>query len=202
MSRYTGPTTRVNRRFGQAIFPPTKAFENKPYLPGIHGPRLRRKVSDYAKGLLEKQKARYIYGLQEKQFRLTFERAKSVRGVTGAQFLILLETRLDSVVYLMGFAKTRRAARQMVNHGHIFVDGHKVDIASYACRAGEVLEVRDHTHSRQMASQSIESTQGRPVPAWLTVDGDAFRGKINRLPTRDEIGGDIDEQLIVGFYSR
>ena len=119
--RYTGPTTRINRRFKTVLFPATKAYERKPYLPGIHGAHLRRRVSDYAKGLTEKQKLRFMFGLSETQFRLTFERAKRARGVTGEMFLRLLELRLDNVVYRMGLAKTRRSARQMVRHGHVLV---------------------------------------------------------------------------------
>ena len=124
MARYTGPTTRISRRFGQPIFGATKAFEKRTYPPGQHGPKLRRKLSEYAVGLNEKQKLRYIYGLLERQFRRVFENAKRERGVTGERFLQLLETRLDSVVYLLGFAKSRAAARQFVNHGHVRVNGH------------------------------------------------------------------------------
>ena len=161
MARYTGPTTRINRRFGQAIFPPNKAFERKPHLPGIHGPRLRRKVSDFSLGLNEKQKLRYMFGLTEKQFRLTFDRAKKQRGVTGELFLQLLETRLDSVIYSLGMARTRGAARQFVNHGHIRVNGHKVDIPSFEVKAGDVIEVRDRTSSRQLATRCLEDSQYR-----------------------------------------
>ena len=123
MSRYTGATTRINRRFGMAIFPESKAMSRKPYIPGQHGPRLRRRVTDYSTGLNEKQKLRFMYGLSEKQFRLTFERAKNTRGITGEIFMQLLEVRLDNVVYMLGFARTRKAARQFVTHGHIQVNG-------------------------------------------------------------------------------
>ena len=136
MARYTGPTTRINRRFGQAIFAPTKAYERKPHPPGQHGPRLRRKLSDYAIGLNEKQKLRFMYGMTEKQFRLTFEKAKNTRGVTGEIFLQMLECRLDSVIYRLGFAKSRAAARQFVSHGHIVVNGTKTDIASFMVKEG------------------------------------------------------------------
>lgn len=202
MSRYTGPTTRINRRFGQAIFPPNKSFERKPYPPGVHGPRLRRRLSDYAVSLGEKQKLRFMYGLTEKQFRRTFERAKSQRGVAGEIFLQLLETRLDSVVYLLGFARTRAAARQFVNHGHILVNGHKVDIPSYACQPGDEIQVSERTSSKQLATRAQEDTQYRAVPAWITTDEGALRGQLNRVPTREEMEQGINEQLIVEFYSR
>lgn len=202
MARYTGPTTRINRRFGQAIFAPSKAFERKPHPPGIHGPRLRRKVSDYSIGLNEKQKLRFMFGLTEKQFRLTFEKAKRKRGVTGENFLQLLETRLDNVVYQMGLARSRQAARQFVGHGHIRVNGHKVDIPSYEVKAGDVIEVRDRTSSRQLATRCLDETQYRAVPAWLAVERDALRGTVNRLPEPEEMEQGINLQLIVEFYSR
>lgn len=202
MARYTGPTTRINRKFSMAIFAPNKAFERKPYLPGQHGQRHRRKISDYALGLNEKQKLRYMYGLTEKQFRLAFERAKKTRGVTGEIFLRILETRLDNVIYLLGFAKTRPQARQFVNHGHVKVNGQKVDIPSYQVEAGDEIEVKAGTSSRQLATRSLEDTRMRTTPAWLTVFEEALRAKINRLPEPEEIEPGINVQLIVEFYSR
>ncbi|HCJ12595.1 MAG: 30S ribosomal protein S4 [Verrucomicrobia bacterium GWF2_51_19] len=204
MSRYTGPTTRINRRFGQAIFPPNKAFERRAYPPGVHGPRLRRRVTDYSIGLNEKQKLRYMFGLSEKQFRLTFDRAKTKRGVTGQIFLQLLETRLDSIVYRLGLSKTRSSARQFVNHGHVRVNGHKVDIASYNCQPGDVVEVRDRSASKQLATRCMEESQARTVPAWLTLHAEGMKGTVNRLPSREEMVTEINinEQLIVEFYSR
>ncbi|MFQ3241769.1 MAG: small subunit ribosomal protein S4 [Lentimonas sp.] len=202
MSRYTGPTTRINRRFGQAIFAPTKAFERKPHPPGQHGPRLRRKYSEYAIGLNEKQKLRFMYGITEKQFRLTFERAKNTRGVTGEIFLQMLETRLDSVIYRLGFAKSRAGARQLVGHGHICVNGHKTDIASFIVKEGDEIEVRERTSSRQLATRSMEESQGRSVPEWLTLNADALKATINRLPSTEETENSIVVQLIVEFYSR
>ena len=202
MSRYTGPTTRINRRFGMAIFPPTKAFENKPHLPGQHGPHLRRKFSEYSTGMNEKQKLRYLFGLSEKQFRNTFEKAKRQRGVTGEKFVQLLETRLDSVIYNTGFAKTRQQARQFVCHGHIKVNGHKVDIPSYTVSAGDEISVRNSTSSRQMATRSLEESRSRTLPNWLSRVDDALTAKINRLPSGDEIEHGINVQLIVEFYSR
>jgi len=202
MSRYTGPTTRINRRFGQAIFAPTKAFERKPHPPGQHGPRLRRKFSEYAVGLNEKQKLRFMYGITEKQFRLTFEKAKNTRGVTGEIFLQMLETRLDSVIYRLGFAKSRAGARQLVGHGHICVNGQKTDIASFIVKEGDEIEVRERTSSRQLATRSMEESQGRIVPEWLTLNADALKATINRLPSTEETENSINVQLIVEFYSR
>jgi len=202
MARYTGPTTRMNRRFGMAVFPANKAFERKPHPPGIHGPRLRRKMSDYAIGLNEKQKLRYMYGLTEKQFRLTFAKAKRQRGVTGEIFVRMLEMRLDNVIYRMGFAKTRNGARQFVNHGHVKVNGHRVDIPSFQVSAGDEIEVGPHTSSRQLATRCMEETRMRNVPTWLTRHDDALRGTVNRAPERDEVETGVNEQLVVEFYSR
>lgn len=202
MARYTGPTTRLNRRFGMAIFPPNKAFERKSYPPGVHGPRLRRKMSDYSIGLNEKQKLRYMYGMTEKQFRRTFEQAKHAKGVTGEVFLQMLETRLDNVIYRLNLSKTRAGARQFVNHGHIRVNGHKVDIASYQVQAGDEIEVKDGTSSKQLATRALDETRARTIPDWASLAEDTFKGKINRLPTREEIEIGINEQLIVEFYSR
>jgi small subunit ribosomal protein S4 len=202
MARYTGPTTRISRRFGQPIFGATKAFEKRNFPPGQHGPKLRRKLSEYAVGLNEKQKLRYTYGLLERQFRRTFEAAKRERGVTGTRFLQLLETRLDSVVYLLGFAKSRAAARQFVNHGHIRVNGHKVDIPSYTVKAGDEIEVKNAPGSRQVATRFLEENRARNVPGWLTLNAEAFKAVVNRLPNRDEMEPGINEQIIVEFYSR
>ena len=202
MSRYTGATQKINRRFGMALFPAKKAMTRKAYIPGQHGPRLRRRVTDYSLGLCEKQKLRFMFGLSEKQFRLTFERAKKQRGVTGEIFMQMLETRLDNIIYTLGFARTRKAARQFITHGHVQVNGKKVDIASFACKPGDVIEVRDRTSSRQLAQRSLDESQLRTPPAWVERVEDAFRGTISRLPIRDEMDKTINEQLIVEFYSR
>ncbi len=202
MSRYTGPTTKINRRFGVALFPANKAMTRKPYIPGQHGPRLRRRVTDYSMGLCEKQKLRFMYGLSEKQFRLTFERAKRQRGVTGEIFMQLLEIRLDNIIYLLGFAPTRKAARQFVTHGHVQVNGKKVDIPSFSCKPGDVVEVRDRTSSRQLAQKALDESQLRAAPAWIERVDEAYRGTISRLPIRDEMDKSINDQLIVEFYSR
>ncbi len=202
MARYTGPTTRISRRFGQPIFGATKAFEKRNFPPGQHGPKSRRKLSEYAVGLNEKQKLRYIYGLLERQFRRVFEMAKKERGVTGERFLQLLETRLDSVVYLSGFAKSRASARQLVNHGHVRVNGHKVDIASYSVKAGDEVDIKNVAASRQIATRNLEESRMRNAPGWLTINAESLKSTINRLPTRDEMDPSINEQLIVEFYSR
>jgi small subunit ribosomal protein S4 len=202
MSRYTGPTTRINRRFGMAIFPPTKAFERKPHLPGVHGPRLRRKTTGYSVGLIEKQKLRYLYGLNETQFRIAFNKAKHERGVTADEFVSLLEMRLDSVIYLLGFAKTRRQARQYVNHGHFRVNGKKVDIASYLVKVGDEVDVRPMASARQIVTRALEENKLRAVPAWMSRQDDALKGIINRAPNHEELETGVNVQEIVEFYSR
>lgn len=202
MARYTGPTTRINRRFGMSIFPPSKAQDRKPHPPGQHGPRLRRKLSEYALGLSEKQKLRYLYGLTEKQFRRTFERAKSQRGVTGDIFVQMLETRLDAVIYSCGFAKTRRQARQFVGHGHVKVNGRKTDIPSFEVSPGDVIEVKESSSSRQLATRALEDTRIRTVPNWITRNDDALTATVSRAPTADDVETGVNVQLIVEFYSR
>jgi small subunit ribosomal protein S4 len=202
MARYTGPSTRISRRFGQYIVGSAKVLERRNFPPGQHGPKSRRKLSEYAVGLNEKQKLRFIYGLLERQFRRVFAIAKKERGVTGERFLQLLETRLDSVVYLLGFAKSRAAARQLVNHGHVRVNGKKVDIASYNVLQGDEVEMKAVNSSRQLATRAIEENRARVVPAWLTRNDEALKGTVTRLPTRDEMEPSINEQLIVEYYSR
>lgn len=202
MSRYTGPTTRINRRFGMAIFPANKSFERRTYPPGQHGPNFRRKISDYSAGLLEKQKLRFMYGLTEKQFRNLFLKAKRKQGITGDNFLSLLETRLDNVVYRLGFAKTRKAARQFVNHGHILINGKKVDIPSYQVSVGEDLTVREKTSSRQVATRNLDGSQYHSTPPWLEAKVDSLQGVVSRMPQPDELEQSINIQLVVEYYSR
>ncbi len=202
MSRYKGPRVRISRRFGVPIFGPSKYLERRNYGPGVHGPKSRRKVSDYGLGLMEKQKLRYYYGLLERQFRRVYERALRTRGVTGEIMLQILETRLDNVVYHLGFAPTRPAARQLVTHGHVCVNGRKVSVPSYALKVGDVVEVKNSAVSRQMATRSLEMAGGRSVPDWLSPNKDAFRGTVMRLPSRDEIQPIANEQAVVEFYSR
>ena len=202
MARYTGPRVRISRRFGIPIFGPTKYLERRNYGPGVHGPKSRRKTTDYGLGLLEKQKLRYYYGLMERQFRGVYEKALRRRGVTGEQMLQILETRMDNVVYHLGFANTRAAARQMVSHGHMKVNGRKVSIPSYALRVNDTIEVRDNSRARQMATKNLESATSRSVPDWLSLTRDAFKGVVMRIPTRDEIQPIANEQAVVEFYSR
>ena len=202
MARYTGPRTRISRRFGVPIFGPSKYLERRNYGPGVHGPKSRRKVTDYALGLLEKQKLRYYYGLMERQFRNVYERALKRRGVTGETMLQILETRLDNVVYHLGFGSTRPAARQMVGHGHIKVNGRKVNVPSYALKVNDAVEVKDSNVSRQMAARNLELATSRVVPDWLSLSRDAFKGVVMRIPTRDEIQPIANEQAVVEFYSR
>lgn len=203
MARYTGPRLRISRRFGLPIFGPSKYLERRDYGPGVHGPKSgRRKVTDYGLGLLEKQKMRYYYGLMEKQFRGVYEKAISRRGVTGEIMLQILETRLDNVVYHIGFGNTRAQARQMVCHGHVKVNGRKVSIPSYALKVNDVIEVKDTTASKQMATRSLESSTSRVVPDWLLLDKTAMKATVMRVPSREEIKPIANEQTIVEFYSR
>jgi small subunit ribosomal protein S4 len=202
MARYTGPKVRISRRFGVPVFGSSKYLERRNYPPGVHGPRRRRKISEYALGLMEKQKIRYYYGLQEKQFRRIYEQASRKRGVTGELMLQALESRLDNVVYHLGFAPSRAAARQMVVHGHIHVNGRRVTIPSYTLRVNDVVEVRNASVSRQMATRSLEVSTSRVVPEWLSLDKEMFKGVVMRVPTRDEIQPIGNEQAVVEFYSR
>ena len=202
MARYTGPRVRISRRFGIPIFGPTKYLERRNYGPGVHGPKSRRKTTEYGEGLIEKQKLRYYYGLMEKQFRGVYEKAKNRRGVTGETMLQILESRLDNVVYHLGFANTRAAARQMVNHGHITVNGRKAAIASFALKVNDVIVVKNNSVSRQLATKNLEVATSRAVPDWLSLSKDEFKGVIMRIPTRDEIKPIANEQTVVEFYFR
>src|SRR5512134_1946580 len=170
MARYTGPRVRISRRFGVPIFGPTKYLERRNYGPGVHGPKSRRKTTDYGMGLLEKQKLRYYYGLLERQFRAAYERALKRRGVTGETLLQILETRLDNVVYHLGFANTRAGARQMVSHGHVRVNGRKVNIPSCGLKVNDVVEVKNSSVSRQMATKCLELATSQIVPDWLSLN--------------------------------
>ena len=202
MARYTGPRVRISRRFGIPIFGPTKYLERRNYGPGVHGPKSRRKHTDYGLGLIEKQKLKYYYGLLERQFRGVYEKALKRRGVTGEQMLQILETRLDNVVYHLGFANTRAAARQMVSHGHIQVNGRKVNVPSYALKVNDVITVKNTNVSRQLATKNLEVATSRVVPDWMSLSKDEFKGVVMRIPTRDEIQPIANEQAVVEFYSR
>ena len=202
MARYTGPRTRISRRFGIPMFGPDKYLERRNYGPGVHGPKSRRKHTDYGLGLIEKQKLRYFYGLMERQFRGVYEKALKRRGVTGEQMLQILETRLDNVVYHLGFAITRAAARQMVSHGHVKVNNRKVNVPSYALKVNDVIEVRESNVSRQLATKNLELSTSKVVPDWLLLNKDVFKGSVQRIPTRDEIHPIANEQAVVEFNSR
>ncbi|MFZ4115739.1 MAG: 30S ribosomal protein S4 [Chthoniobacterales bacterium] len=203
MARYTGPKTKISRRYGVLLGGSPRAFENKSYPPGMHGPKgARRKISEYATGLAEKQKLRFQYGVLERQFRRYFETASSRRGVTGLILLQLLETRLDNVVYRMGFSKTRSGARQLVSHGHVLLNGRKTDISSAILRVGDTVSVKVKANSRQLVQRGLEQTQIVEPPAWLLVDKEGLTGKVLNIPTREEINPLVNEQLIVEHYSR
>jgi small subunit ribosomal protein S4 len=202
MARYTGPRVRISRRFGIPIFGPTKYLERRNYGPGVHGPKSRRKTTEYGEALIEKQKLRYYYGLMEKQFRGVYEKAKNRRGVTGETMLQILETRLDNVVFQLGFANTRAAARQMVNHGHIQVNGRKATIASFALKVNDIITVKNNNVSKQLATKGLEVAASRAVPDWLSLNKEDLKGVVMRIPTRDEIQPIANEQAVVEFYSR
>ncbi len=203
MARYTGPKTKISRRYGVLIHGSPKAFENKNYPPGQHGPKgSRRKLSDYAIALAEKQKLRFQYGVLERQFRRYFALASSKRGVTGVILLQLLETRLDNVVQKMGFAKTLRAARQMVSHGHVNVNGRKTNASSMNVKVGDKIEIKVSERSKRLATKAIDQTAALSTPDWLVVDKDNLSGTVARIPTREEINPIVNEQLVVELYSR
>ena len=202
MARYTGPRVRISRRFGVPIFGPTKYLERRNYGPGVHGPKSRRKTTEYGEGLIEKQKLRYYYGLMERQFRGVYEKALRRRGVTGEQMLQILETRLDNIVFHLGFGNTRAAARPMVSHGHVTVNGRKASIPSYAVKVNDVVSIKNNTVSRQLATKGLEVSVSRSVPDWISLNKEELKGTVMRIPTRDEIQPIANEQAVVEFYSR
>lgn len=200
MARYTGPTWKISRRLGISLSGTGKELEKRPYAPGQHGPNQRRKLSEYGLQLQEKQKLRHMYGVNERQFRNLFVKAGKMKGVHGENFMILLESRLDNLVYRLGLARTRRQARQLVNHGHILVDGSRVDIPSYQVRPGQTIGVREKSRNLDIIKESVEANNY--VPEYLTFDADKFEGTYTRLPERSELPAEINESLIVEFYSR
>ncbi len=203
MARYTGPRAKISRRFGVSLFGPSKAVERRNFPPGQHGVRAgRKKKSEYSVALGEKQKLRFQYGVLEKQFRGYYEEAARRRGVTGVILLQLLELRLDNVIYRAGFANTRQAARQLVNHGHVLVNGRSVDIPSYQVKPGDVVKVASKPSSQQLATRMVDLTQASPIADWLTVDKDKLEAVIARVPERSDIDPLVNEQLIVELYSR
>jgi len=202
MARYTGPTTKIARRFGEAIYGPDKNFEKRNYPPGQHGNnRRRKKVSVYGSQLLEKQKAKYTYGVLEKQFRNLFKKASSSKGITGEVLLQLLEARLDNVVFRLGIAPTRRAARQFVSHRHITVNGGILNIPSYQVKPGDVIGVREKSKSLESITSSL-STGRHKQHSWIEWDREQMAGKFLNVPERDEIPENIKEQYIVELYSK
>ncbi len=200
MARYTGPSWKLSRRLGISLTGTGKELEKRPYAPGQHGPNQRKKLSEYGLQLQEKQKLRHMYGVTERQFRNLFDKAGKLKGVHGENFMILLESRLDNVVYRLGLARTRRAARQLVNHGHILVNGSRVDIPSYKVTSGQTISVREKSRNAVAIKEAVEVNNF--VPDFLTFDADKLEGTFTRLPERSELPAEINEALIVEFYSR
>ena len=209
MARYTGAVCRLCRREGQKLFlkgdrcyTDKCSIERRGYAPGMHGNARNKKLSEYGMQLREKQKAKFIYGVLEKPFRNYYAKAEKMEGQAGENLLILLERRLDNVVFRMGFGRTRRETRQIVDHKHILVNGKCVNIPSYLVKAGDVIEVKEKAKSSQRYKAVLEVTSGRLIPAWLDVDQENLRGVVKELPTREEIDVPVEEMLIVELYSK
>ncbi|HJE14799.1 MAG TPA: 30S ribosomal protein S4 [Lapidilactobacillus dextrinicus] len=201
MSRYTGPTWRLSRRLGISLSGTGKELARRPYAPGEHGPNNRRKVSEYGMQLREKQKLRMMYGMTERQFRNLFVRAGKIReGKHGVNFMVLLERRLDNVVYRLGLATTRAQARQLVAHGHITVDGKRVDIPSYEVEIGQQISLRERSRNLVVVKAALEGTVSRP--SFVTFDDNSMTGSLVRLPEREELEPEIDESLVVEYYNQ
>ncbi|MTI32906.1 30S ribosomal protein S4 [Xanthovirga aplysinae] len=201
MARYTGPKTKIARRFNEPIFGPSKALQKKSYPPGQHGRGRRRKQSEYAIQLMEKQKAKYTYGVLERQFSNLFDKASRKTGITGEILLQLLEARLDNTVFRLGIAPTRRAARQLVSHKHVLVNGSIVNIPSYSLKPGDIVSVREKSKSLEAITNSVAS-RGAQRYSWLEWDSSELAGKFVSAPQREEIPENIQEQLIVELYSK
>ena len=200
MSRYTGPSWKVSRRLGISLSGTGKELARRPYAPGQHGQNNRRKLSEYGLQLREKQKLRMTYGVSERQFANLFKKAGKIReGKHGDNFMILLERRLDNVVYRLGLATTRRQARQLVNHGHITVDGKRVDIPSYEVSVGQVISVREKSKNLDIIKNAVDAVVARP--SYVEFDADKLEGKLVRIPAREDMNADIDESLVVEFYN-
>ena len=200
MSRYTGPQYKKSRRLGFSTLENGKELARRPYAPGIHGTSRRKKVSEYGIQLQEKQKVRFMYGLNEKQFRKTFDKAGKMKGIHGENFLKLLESRLDNLVYRLGLSTTRRGARQIVNHGHILVNGKKVNIPSYSCKPGDIISVKENSMEHKAIKNTIELNI--KTPAFVEFDNKKLTGTYLRYPERNELNAEINESLIVEFYNR
>jgi len=201
MARYTGPKTKIARKFGEAIYKADKALTKKNYPPGQHGVNRRRKTSEYGMQLREKQKAKYTYGVLEKQFRNMFEKASGSKGITGEVLLQLLESRLDNIVYRLGLAPTRNGARQLVSHRHITVDGHVVNIPSYAVKPNQLVGVRERSKSLEVIANALSGFNHSKYP-WIEWEQSSMCGKLLHLPERADIPENIKEQLIVELYSK
>ena len=200
MSRYTGPANKKSRRVGFSTLENGKDLAKRPYKPGQHGQDRKAKASNYSIQLNEKQKVKFTYGLNEKQFRLLFNKAGKMQGIHGENFLRLLESRLDNIVYRMGLSRTRRGARQIVNHGHILVNGKKVDIPSYMVKPGDVISVKESSKYHKAIKEALEAINN--TVEFVTFDKNKLEGTYVRLPERSELSSDINEALIVEFYSR
>ena len=200
MSRFTGSVWKKSRRLGISLTGTGKELDKRPYAPGQHGPNQRKKITEYGQQMQEKQKLRFMYGLNERQFRNLFAKAGKMKGVHGENFMILLESRLDNLVYRLGLARTRRAARQLVNHGHVTVDGKRVDIPSYAVKPGQVIGLREKSQKLDVVKEAVEINNF--VPEYTTFDAEKLEGTFTRLPERSELPAEINEQLIVEWYSR
>ncbi|WP_050616069.1 30S ribosomal protein S4 [Bacillus testis] len=201
MARYTGPSWKLSRRLGISLSGTGKELEKRPYAPGQHGPNQRKKLTEYGLQLQEKQKLRHMYGVNERQFRTIFDRAAKMKtGILGENFMALLESRLDNLVYRLGLARTRRQARQLVNHGHILVDGKRVDIPSYKVTPGQTISVREKSRNLDIIKEAIEVNNF--TPDFVTFDADKLEGTFTRLPERSEMPAEINEALIVEWYSR
>jgi len=200
MSRFTGSLWKKSRRLGISLTGTGKELAKRPYAPGQHGANQRRKVSEYGLQQQEKQKLRFMYGLNERQFRNLFNEAGKMKGIHGENFMILLESRLDNLVYRLGLARTRRQARQLVNHGHVTVDGKRVDIPSYRVKPSQVIGLRERSRNLDIVKESMEINNF--VPDYLTFDDNKMEGVFTRLPERSELPVEINEALIVEFYSR
>lgn len=200
MARYTGPAFKKSRRLNFSTLENGKDLARRPYAPGVHGTDRRKKVSEYGIQLQEKQKVRFMYGLNEKQFKHVFEHASHMKGIAGENLLCLLESRLDNIVYRMGMALTRRGSRQIVNHGHILVNGNKVDIPSYQVKTGDVVSVKENSLNHPAIIASVEATLN--YPAFIEFDKKKLSGVFKRLPDRSELNQEINESLIIEFYSR
>lgn len=200
MARMTGPVWKQSRRVNFSVLETGEELSRRSYIPGQHGPTKRIKYTNYGQQLMEKQKIRYMYGLTERQFANTFYKAVKAKGVTGTVFLQMLESRLDNIVYRMGLARTRRGARQLVNHGHILVNGKKVSIPSYTVKPGSTIEVKDNMKSSPVIKDALEATLN--TPAFVTFDANTMKGQYVRLPERSELNQEINELLVVEYYNR